>query len=120
MWYHGLSSPSKPVIRMSSAIPNILGIPLKDLSIFFWNMLPTPAIPNGNCMYLYKPNGQKNLVVTVNLILGYDNLKVSMSVKYLTYVSLGSISFNVGPLCIGLISTFLKSDWVPGTTIPCQ
>ena len=56
-----LPSSSNPAIRISSAILNTFVIPLKSSSSF-WIMSPDGAKTNGNFMYLYLPNGQKNVV----------------------------------------------------------
>ena len=53
---------SKPAIKISSAIPNIFGMPLKNSYIFFWNMSPARAALNGDFIYLYLSNGQENIV----------------------------------------------------------
>ena len=53
---------SNPAIKMSSTILDTFGILLSTLSIFFWNMSPVGAAPNGNLVYLYLPNGQENVL----------------------------------------------------------
>ena len=74
-------------------------------------MSPSCATPNGNFMYLYLPNGQENVVkydnYSFNFRLGLPK-PASMSVRYLTPASFSRIVFNVGTLCIGLISTLLS------------
>ena len=95
---------------MSSAIPNTFGISLKISSILCWNMLPAGTAPNSRCLYLYLPNGQANVVryndCISSLRLWYPELTSIMNM-YCTLFSLGSISFSVGPLCIGLINAWL-------------
>ena len=72
-------------------------------------MSPTGAALNGGCLYLYLPNWHVNVVrydnFSSNFRLWYPEL-ASITDIYLTLLSLGSISFNVGPLYIGLINAW--------------
>ena len=74
-------------------------------------MLLAGAALNGRCLYQYLPNGHTNMVryddLVSNCSLWYPKL-VSMIDMYFTLSSLGSISFNVGHLWMGLISTWLN------------
>ena len=61
------------------------------------------------CLYWYLPNGHANVVryddLVSNCRLWYPKC-VSIIDMYFTLLSLGGISFNVGPLWMGLISTW--------------
>ena len=108
-WSTPLSS--YPITKMSSAMPKMFGISLNISSILHWNMLPTSAAPNGSHLYLYLPNGHANVVryddFSSNFRLWYPEL-VCVIYIYFTLLSLGKISFNVGPLCTGLINTWFN------------
>ena len=87
------------------------GIPLTNLSIYFWNMSSASPTQNCNCVYLYLPNGE-------GIVVKYDNCSshfslwqpkyASIGARYLTTASLSRISFNSGHLCTGLINTLLS------------
>ena len=106
-----LPSLSYPVTRMSSAILKTFGMSLNISSILHWNMLPTGTALNGKHLYLYLPNWHGNVVRYDDFLSGlrlwYLEL-ASIIDMCLTPVSFGSISFSVGPLCIGLIGTWLS------------
>ena len=104
--YGLLSGLWNPVCRISSAILNTLDIYLNSLVIFFLNMSPAGITPNSNCMYLYLPNGQEN-VVKYEDFSSYFKLAL-IAVRYLIPPSLSKTSFIVGPLCMGLISNLLS------------
>ena len=80
-------------------------------SILHWNISPTGTAPNGSHLYLYLPNWHANVVrnndFSSNFRLWYPEL-ASIIDKYLTLLSLGSILFNVGPLCIGHINAWFN------------
>ena len=89
-------------------MPKLFGMSLYILSMLCCNILPAGAAPNIYCLYLYLPNWQANVVryddFSSNFRFWYPEL-ASMIDMYLTLLSLGSMSFNVGPLCMGLINT---------------
>ena len=70
-------------------------------------MLATGAALQGSHFYLYLPNGHANVVrhddFLCNFRLWYPELASIINI-YFTLLSLGSISFSVGPLCTGLIN----------------
>ena len=74
-------------------------------------MSPTGAAPSSRHLYWYLPNGHTNVVRYDNLVsncrLWYPKL-ASIIDMYFTLLSLGSISFNVGSLWMGLISTWFS------------
>ena len=92
-------------------MPKTFGMSLNISSILGWNMSSTCSAPNGSCLYLYLPNWQANVVryndFSSNFKLWYPEL-ASIIDKYLTLLSLGSILFNVWPLCIGLINVWFN------------
>ena len=90
---------SYPITKMSSAMPNTLGMSLNISLILGWNLSTTGAAPNGSCLYQYQPNGHANVVryddFSSNFILWYPEL-ASITDIYVTLLNLGSMSFNVG------------------------
>ena len=106
-----VSSSSYLITKISSTMPKTFGMSLNISSIFCWNMLPTGAAPNRSGMYLYLPNWQANVVryndFSSTLKLWYPELAYIID-KYLTLFRLGSISFNVGPQCIGFINAWFN------------
>ena len=96
-------------IKISSAISNIFGRTLNSLSIFLWNVLPNEAAQNVSHLYMYLPKWHENVFryshLSSSLRLWYLEL-ASIRVKYFEFINLWNISFNVGPLWIGLISTW--------------
>ena len=92
-------------------MPKTFGISLNISSILHWNMLPTGTALNGSHLYLYLPNGHMNVVryddFSSNFRLWYPEL-VSIIDIYFTLLSLGSILFNMGSLCTGVINTWFK------------
>ena len=97
--------------KMLSAMPKIFGISLNILFILHWNMFPAGTALNGSHLYLYLPNGHANVVrhddFSSDLRLWYSELATIID-KNLTLLSLGSILFNVGPLCTGLINAWFN------------
>ena len=89
----------------------MFGISLKISLILCWNKSPAGAALNGRHLYQYLPNGHANVVryddLVSNYRLWYPKL-TSMIDIYFTLLSLGTMSFNVGPLCMGLISTWFS------------
>ena len=73
-------------------------------------MLPTDA-QNSKHLYLYLPCCHANVVryndLSSNFRLWHPEL-ASMIEMYLTLLSLGSISFSIGPLCMGLINAWFS------------
>ena len=108
-----LSSSSYPTTRMSSVMPKMSGMSLKISSIFDWNMSPADAAPNSICLYLYFWNWHANVVsyddLLSNFRLWYPEL-ASISERYLMLLSFGNMSFNMGPLCMGLINAWFSCD----------
>ena len=100
-----------PITNMSSMIPKTFGMSLKIPSILHWNMSPTGVALNGRCLYSYLPNGHVNVVKYDDLVsncrLWYPEL-ASMIDMYCTLLSLGSMSFSVGPLWMGLIDAWFS------------
>ena len=92
-------------------MPKTFGISLNISSILHWNMSPTGAALNGSHLYLYLPNWHANVVryddFSSNFRLWYPELASIIDI-YLTLLSLGSISFNVGPLSIGHINAWFN------------
>ena len=100
-----------PITKMSSAVPKTFGISLNILPILLWNMSPTGTALNGSHLYQYLPNGLANVVryadFSSNFKLWYPEL-ASIIDTYFTLLSLGSTSFNVEPLCRGLINAWFN------------
>ena len=92
-------------------MPKTFGMLPKISSILCWNISPTGAAPNGNHLYQYLPNGYANVVryddLVSNCRLWYPKL-ASITDIYFILLSLGSISFNEGPLWMGLISAWFS------------
>ena len=84
---------------------------LNILSNLHWSISPAGTAPNRDHLYQYLPNWQVNVVryddFSSNYRLWYPEL-ASIIDKYLTSLSLSSISFNVGPLCMGLINAWFN------------
>ena len=80
-------------------------------SILCLNILPTGAALNRSCLYLHLPSWQASVVryddFLSNFRLWYPEL-ASLIDKYLTLLSLGSMLFNVGPLCMGLVNAWFN------------
>ena len=99
-------SSAYPITNISSTMPKMFGINLNVSSILHWNMSPAGTAQNRSHLYLYLPNWHTNVVryddFSSNFRLWYPELPSIIDI-YLTLLSLGSILFNVGPLCIGLI-----------------
>ena len=74
-------------------------------------MSPTGTAPNGSFLYLYLPNEHVNVVrcdkFSSNFKLWYPDLASIIDI-YFTLLSLGKISFNVVPLCTGLINAWFN------------
>ena len=69
--------------------------------ISFWNISPADDAPISKLIYQYLPNGQENVIKYVDFSLHFRlwYLKLaSVSMRHLTPVSLGGMSFSVGPL----------------------
>ena len=100
-----------PITKMSSLMPKAFGMSPKISSILHWNISPTGAAPNDNCLYQYLPNGHANVVryddLVSNCRLWYPELAPIIDM-YFKLSSVGSISFNVGPLWMGLISAWFS------------
>ena len=98
-------------IKMSSAMPNIFDMSLKISSIICWNILPAGGTPNGSYLYLYLPNCHANVIryddLSSSRKLWYPEL-TSIRESYLSLLSFGSILFEMGPLCTGLISAWFN------------
>ena len=99
---------------MLSAMPKSFGISLNISSILHWNMSPTGAAVNRSHLHLYLPKGHMNVVryddFSFNFRLWYPELASIIDI-YFTLLSLGSISFNVGPPCTGLINAWFNLSW---------
>ena len=74
-------------------------------------MSPTGAALNRGYLYLYLPNGHANVLryddFSSNFRLWYSEL-ASIIDRYFILLSLGIISFNMGPLCTGLINAWFN------------
>ena len=95
---------------MSSVMPKMFGMSWKISAIFYWNLSPAGAAPNGSHLYLYLPNQQANVRyddLLSSLRLWYLEL-ASMSERYLTLLSFGYMSFSMGSLCMGLINAWFN------------
>ena len=92
-------------------MPKTFGISLQMSSILHWNMSPTGTAPNSRHLYWYLPNGQANVVryddLVSNCRLWYPKLASIIDI-YFTLLSLGNMLFDVGPLCMGLISAWFS------------
>ena len=98
------------VYFFSSAVQNTVGMLLNNLSFFYWNILPAGAAPNVSLTYWYLPNGQENVIkydFSLSLRLWYPEV-APVSMRYLTLVSLRSMSFSIGPLWIATINTLFN------------
>ena len=85
-----------------------------DLSKGLCVCLPL-EVPNSSFIHQYLPHGHENIVkyhFSLSFRLWYQSWY--LSVMYQMSVSLGSISFSIGPLWIGLINALFK---VPGLGI---
>ena len=92
-------------------MPKTFCISLNISPILHWNMSPTGAALYRSHLYLYLPNWHANAIMYDNFLynfrLWYPELASIIDI-YLTLLSLGSISFNVGPQCIGLINAWFN------------
>ena len=70
------------------------------------------AAPNGSCLYLYLPNWHLQRLLgkmILHLAAGYDTQSWHLWVTGIVcYWGFGNISFNIGPLCTGHISTWFN------------
>ena len=78
-----------------------LGISMNNLSIFFWNISPAGVCFKCSLIYQYLWNGQENVFkcddISLHFRVWYPEL-ASISIWYLTPVSLRGMSFSIGPL----------------------
>ena len=104
-------SSSYPITKMSSMMLKTFGMSPKISSVLHWNISPAGTALNGNHLYWYLPNGHANVVRYEDLVsncrLWYPEL-ASIIDMYFTLLSLGGISFNVGPIWMGLISAWFS------------
>ena len=106
---------------MLSTILKMFGISLNISFILHCNMSPTGTALNGSHLYLYLPNVHWNVVRYNDFLssfrLWYPELASIIDI-YFTILSLGNISFNMGPQCTGLINTwFILAGSKPNLTL---
>ena len=76
-------------------------------------MSPTKAALNGSLMYLYLPTVQENTVKYDDHLSSFRLWQPQLawfSVRKFKLAGLHRITFNVGPLCTGLIHSLLSLD----------
>ena len=117
-----LPSASYCTIKISSAIPNTFGRPLKISSISHWYISPTNDTLNSILVNVHLPNCHSNKVVYINFhpALGYGNLSLHLLRSYSMHLLVWAVCHWLLVLCVQALWVLGIVSWGPGKGILCQ